>query len=265
MLLPSALSCGYTTTQPAPTRQSRPKLPSFERYDPFQRSQSPVYGLIATCRALQNMIGDRFASSATPSPSLDATLRAKPLASPFGEPTPPPTQLPAPRGCNKRRRNSFDENTQESYRNDHARAKDCHFPYDTPKRRRIVPVDIPPGLQSSDFEALAEVETPVIRTPAPTYPSPRVDLPADVNMSPISEPQPSVGAWTEDDDRLLVQTVLSKLRLSTKDWNDCARRLGKDKDSLDHRWQLLLGKGNVGLRRGIGNMDRMELDIESWQ
>jgi len=71
-------------------------------------------------------------------------------------------------------------------------------------------------------------------------------------------------AWSENDDRLLVETVLSKLNLSSSEWNDCAVRLGKDKDSLGRRWKLLLGEGNVGLRRGSRRQERVDLDIPSW-
>lgn len=269
MLLPSALSCGYTALQqPEAQRQrpSRPGLPSFERYDPCQRSHSPVYGLIASCRALQSMLGDRFASSPSPSPSpsIDATLRAGLMASPFGEPTPPPEQLPAPRGSNKRRRDTFDDEIEAQQMRHETRAETHRTLYATPKRRRIIPLEMPPGLLASDFEALTDSCLPTIRTPVPSYP-PRVELPKLHDISPLPEPQCSVSSWTENDDRLLVETVLSKLNLSTQEWNDCAQRLGKDKDSLGHRWRLLLGEGNIGLRRGIGRMSRADLDIKSWQ
>jgi predicted transcriptional regulator len=69
--------------------------------------------------------------------------------------------------------------------------------------------------------------------------------------------------WTIDDDRVLVETVLAKLQLSKRTWNDCARRLGKDKDSLGRRWRLLVDEGNVGLKRG-GRIRRTDLEIDSW-
>ena len=69
--------------------------------------------------------------------------------------------------------------------------------------------------------------------------------------------------WNWDDDRMLVEIVLEKLKLSRRDWNDCARRLGKERDSLEKRWSLLVGEGNVGLRRG-GRISRTDLDILSW-
>lgn len=264
MLLPSALSCGYTTVQPEPQRPSRPKLPSFERYDPCRRSNSPVYGLIASCRALQSMLGDRFTPSPAPSPSIDATLRARPFASPFGEPSPPPTLPPIPRGNNKRRRDDFDDDIEDKQRN-FRRTEEHNDMFATPKRRRIIPLNMPPGLMPSDFEALAESSLPTIRTPRASRYYRQIDLPMDQDIPPPLESEQSANDWTENDDRMLVETVLSKLNLSAREWNDCARRLGKDKDSLDHRWRLLLGEGNIGLRRGVGRMGRVDLDLISWQ
>jgi hypothetical protein len=75
-------------------------------------------------------------------------------------------------------------------------------------------------------------------------------------------------AWTIDDDRVLVETVLEKLQLSKRAWNDCARKLGKDKDSLGRRWRLLVDEGEVGLKKvGIrrgGRERRTGLDVGSW-
>lgn len=57
--------------------------------------------------------------------------------------------------------------------------------------------------------------------------------------------------------------ILNKLRLRQSDWAECARKLGKEKDSIGKRWAHLLGDGEVGLRRGSGeqrrgNVRRME-------
>jgi hypothetical protein len=69
--------------------------------------------------------------------------------------------------------------------------------------------------------------------------------------------------WTSDDDRRLVELVLEKLKLSKRDWNECARKMGKDNDSVGRRWKALVGEGNVGLRRGK-RMVRARID-ESWR
>lgn len=91
----------------------------------------------------------------------------------------------------------------------------------------------------------------------------QIDLPCDKEKKP-RHPQESEMGWTDADDRILVETVLSKLNLSSLEWNDCAQRLGKDKDSLGQRWRMLLCEGGVGLRRGSGRSGRPDLDIRSW-
>lgn len=50
--------------------------------------------------------------------------------------------------------------------------------------------------------------------------------------------------------------ILNKLRLRPSDWDECARELGKEKDSIGKRWAHLLGDGEVGLRRGSGKRTR---------
>ena len=48
--------------------------------------------------------------------------------------------------------------------------------------------------------------------------------------------------WTADDDRALVGMVLGKLRLSERDWAECARSLGKrDCRGVGRRWRDLVG------------------------
>lgn len=119
---------------------------------------------------------------------------------------------------------------------------------------------------ASDFEALTEATSFQQRTPRRRREPQDIEMPTteDTQSIPPSRSQDTRYSWTKNDDRLLVETVLSKLNLSSREWNDCAMRLGKDEDSLGRRWRLLLGKGNVGLRRGSGRQERMDLDIKSW-
>ena len=120
---------------------------------------------------------------------------------------------------------------------------------------------MPMGLSADDFRAL---ETPPaekedfdmpIMSPVNTY--------SDTDSAYGASPLLDDSDWTIDDDRMLVETVLEKLKLSKRDWIECAKKLGKDKDSLGRRWSLLVGEGNVGLRRG-GRISRTDLDISSW-
>ena len=235
-----------------PQRPSRPKLYSFERYIP-QRSQSPVLGLIASCRALHNIIGE--ALSPTPSPSLDTTMQYDASQNPFGNSLVQPCIPAAPRGANKRGRNEFEEDEESPMSVDQQQTS-----FTTPKRRRIIPLEIPPGLQASDYEALSDNNL-LSRSskPAPM----EIDLPRSTTNRPPHLPEAGI-SWSDADDRLLVETVLSKLNLSSSEWNECAARLGKDKDSLGQRWRMLLCEGDVGLRRGLGRRGRLNLDILRW-
>jgi hypothetical protein len=119
---------------------------------------------------------------------------------------------------------------------------------------------MPLGLSADDFRAL---ETPAeeVELDMPTA-SPHARH-SDEDSAYGSSPSPDDGEWTDADDRVLVETVLEKLKLSKREWNDCAKILGKDRDNLERRWSLLVGEGNVGLRRG-GRISRTNLDISSW-
>jgi len=119
---------------------------------------------------------------------------------------------------------------------------------------------MPMGLSADDFRAL-EPPTEEIELDLPVT-SPRAHLSDDDSAYGSSPPVEDM-EWDEDNDRILVEAVLEKLKLSKRDWNDCARRLGKDRDTLGRRWSLLVGEGSVGLRRGR-KISRTDLDISSW-
>jgi hypothetical protein len=273
MLLPSALPCDTQTTHIY--KPVRPKLASSAPYRPVQQAQNAAANLIASCRALQAILGNAPVPARlhTPPPSRrpfqhspQTALRKEWRAtSPIGQST---SKLEAlnyapPRGLNKRRRNEFEDDDMPDTSEE---KENFERIYVTPKRLRKAPLLMPLGLSAEDFEALGEPSTvPAARN-------------TEVSLPPRGSPQPRAshdhdedsprscdefGNWTTDDDRLLVETVLEKLKLSKREWNECARRLGKDKDSLGKRWKMLVGGGNVGLRRG-GRLRRTDLDIESW-
>ncbi|RLM00929.1 hypothetical protein CFD26_108777 [Aspergillus turcosus] len=286
MLLPSALSCDMrrpsTRSRFTPNRLFSTPPPSDNDYFPSSN------GLLGTCRALQSLLGG---SPAPPS------RRAKPerLQSPFHlpsstsstsstRPRKPKTQTrarpsspkrsPRPsRGANKR--------TRASYEADSDADSEAHTPrarYSTPKRRRYVPYDLPLGLSQSDFYSLNSPPTTQsppspaqrrqqelcdeVRAPLPPSPSPSSQSQFDPDAALPSIEESGPDSWTSEDDRQLVEVVLEKFQLSKRDWDDCARRLGKDQDSVGRRWEALIGEGNVGLRRGL-RMVRGRLD-ESW-
>lgn len=135
-----------------------------------------------------------------------------------------------PRGLNKRRRAADDEMARES--NDESSGDEyshtdpqIHIP-STPKRMRFAPEALPLGLERSDFDVLA--------------PAPAVEGETDADGE--------TEEWTTEEDRVLVELVLEKLKLTKSDWQDCARSLGRDRGSVGKRWRSLMGAGDVGLK-----------------
>lgn len=120
----------------------------------------------------------------------------------------------------------------------------------TPKRRRrVAPEILPLGLERSDFHTLrlAEMEK--------TGDDSTFVFSAGGNSQPVErkivrdEEQEKGGEeWSTEEDRMLVELVLEKLKLTKSDWQDCARSLGKDRGSVGKRWKSLMGAGEVGLK-----------------
>jgi hypothetical protein len=110
----------------------------------------------------------------------------------------------------------------------------------TPKRRRLAPEILPLGLERSDFHTLhLQSVTSSQKNILPSVNNP------DSQLQPGDERD---GEWTTEEDRLLVELVLEKLKLTKSDWQDCARSLGKDRGSVGKRWKSLMGNGDVGLK-----------------
>jgi hypothetical protein len=171
-----------------------------------------------------------------------------------------------PRGANKRRRSETDSDDEDKENSG----------FSTPKRQRRVPLAMPLGLTAHDFKSLeppslshSPISLPDASPPPPATGREYPDSAYGSSSPSSSKEDTDAMAWTIDDDRVLVETVLEKLQLSKRAWNDCARRLGKDKDSLGRRWRLLVDEGEVGLkklkvgRRG-GRERRVGLDVGSW-
>ena len=177
--------------------------------------------------------------SQLPSPP---TTHAEP-ASPFklrlrarGSTAPSPRKItkraPAqpPRGINKRRRALADDmsrETAEAEVEDDNGAEEGARP-STPKRMRRAPEVLPLGLERADFQSLRGPEADEAEAEA--------------------EEAAKVEEWSTEEDRLLVELVLEKLKLTKSDWQDCARSLGKDRGSVGRRWKSLMGAGEVGLK-----------------
>lgn len=253
MLLPSALPCeaAKSTLNHPPIR---PTLRSLGPYQPLQPAEVlPHTPIQSSCRALQAILGGSLvAPPRMPNPQDRARTTRGPLqprqhnarVSKSSQLKPQP-----PRGRNKRRRDEYEQENSDGMEmeEDCLEEEDVKRCQTTPKRRRRIPLAMPLGLTSEDF---LSIDSPKGEEP--------LDMPRTVHGDVDDE-----SGWTTDDDCILVQLVLEKLKLSNHQWNECARVLGRDKDSLGKRWRLLVGEGNVGLRRGK-RISRPDLDIMSW-
>ena len=162
-----------------------------------------------------------------------------------------------PRGANKRRRADDDEMGRDDSDSEADISSDLDIGAadqqevpsgpSTPKRARIAPEQLPLGLERSDFHDVHLLEKSNDDDAAEqTKPGTDVEVGADGEH------------WSTEDDRILVELVLDKLKLSKTEWEDCARSLGKDHDSVGKRWKSLMLHGDVGLKtRGAGRRARL--------
>ncbi|KAH8675876.1 hypothetical protein BX600DRAFT_453781 [Xylariales sp. PMI_506] len=258
MLLPSALSC--ESSQPPVTRLQSALFAS-PPASPPSATHSAIGNIFTTCRALQSMLTTPATTSTYTIPSVPTALDQLPTP-PMTHATLPPLKLrlrsrkpessgdvtarkrivkrsAPPRGMNKRRRTLEDDMGRDddidsdldidSVEND----EDHHAAGPrTPKRARLAPEVIPLGLGRSDYHDLHVNAEPEEAT----------DGGEEVEIETDGE------AWSTEDDRILVELVLEKLKLSKTDWQDCARSLGKDRSSIGRRWKSLMVNGDIGLK-----------------
>ncbi|OQE19477.1 hypothetical protein PENSTE_c015G06981 [Penicillium steckii] len=273
MLLPSALPCDV--------RRSSRFTPSrlFATPPPTDQGNPTGNGLLGTCRALQSLLNGSGSPAPSPRRSMKPQRLQSPLpintprrstrsrkvarpASPRQTPppitlatTPPPPPSAPARGANKRRR-TIDDEGSDSDNEMNRRNRPS-----TPKRQRHVPYDLPLGLSSTDFYSL---HSPPITQSPPSPAQRRLDqrlqefgarVDPDAPLPSIEEPdapssQPSADDWSAEEDQRLLEVVLEKFRLSQKEWDDCARLIGRRNTSdVGRRWHSLVGEGRVGLRR----------------
>lgn len=127
------------------------------------------------------------------------------------------------------------DNDEESEAEGSGGAEEMEAPQ-TPKRARIAPEAMPLGLARGDYHDLHLRER---------------DSQQGLGISVERSEETTVGVseeWTAEDDRILVELVLEKLKLTKSDWQDCARSLGKDKHGVGRRWKSLVVNGEVGLK-----------------
>ncbi|KAH8203613.1 hypothetical protein TruAng_002246 [Truncatella angustata] len=260
MLLPSALSC-----EPAqrPVSRLAPSLFSSPPASPPTNAFSGINNIMNSCRALHSMLAP--APIITSSNDDDIPRRASQLPTPpLAHATiPSPMKLrlrtrraetnpevigrkkivkrtAPPRGANKRCRAAEDEMgrdddidsdldidaTESSEEAQSSRPR-------TPKRARIAPEFVPLGLDRSDFHDLHRASP---ESAEHGKVGEEVEVEADGEQ------------WSTEEDRILVELILEKLKLTKNDWQDCARSLGKDRSSVGRRWKSLMVNGDVGLK-----------------
>lgn len=109
---------------------------------------------------------------------------------------------------------------------------------------RLAPEVLPLGLERSDFHSLHLQNIEAAAANGADDDMPVLDSVETENIPN----QETSEEWTTEEDRLLVELVLEKLRLTKSEWQDCARSLGKDRGSVGKRWRSLMANGDVGLK-----------------
>ncbi|RYP54683.1 hypothetical protein DL768_000619 [Monosporascus sp. mg162] len=254
MLMPSALSCDSSHHPPATRLQS--SLFASPPSSPPASAQSTIGNIFNSCRALQAILTTTTAPddssrgpSSLPTPPLShAALPAPAPAAPMklrlrsskknanGEllPRKKVIKRAPPRGVNKRRRALDDDMGHDDSGSD--AEYDEELP-STPKRARIAPEVLPLGLERSDFHGLQEGNS----QESGNSEGADVEVEADDTE------------WSKEDDQVLVELVLEKLKLSKSDWEEIGKSFGnignrKDRSSCGRRWKTLMANGDIGLK-----------------
>ncbi|KAK8126162.1 uncharacterized protein PG998_001921 [Apiospora kogelbergensis] len=243
MLMPSALSCD--SSRPPMTRLQSALFAS-PPASPPTTAQSTIDNIFTTCRSLQSML--TAPAMATTNNQTSNTPRQLPTPPMAHASLPPPLKLrlrshksdansdgvarkrvvkrTAPsRGMNKRRRATEDDMGRDN--------------------------DIDSDLDIDASENNSGAEEGASAFPRPATPK-RARSRARENNEEMTSSEAEFEAggemWSTEDDRILVELVLEKLKLSKSDWQDCARSLGKDRSSIGRRWKSLMVNGDVGLK-----------------
>ncbi|OAA63949.1 MYB-like protein [Cordyceps fumosorosea ARSEF 2679] len=248
MLLPSALPCDRSGRGMVSPPASPPKLSTTVTFAAPPTSCFTLQSLMASAAAEHQAQQQQLDHGYNYNQQHDSHAQHH-LQSYFGgallpqpPPTPPTAHAPSPmklrlrtnfredgpRGIVKRtapprHKRTLSSESSSSSSSDREKTPE---PPTTPKRSRIAPERMPLGLARADFHNLHEASTP-----------------------PPFQDDSSAAEWTTEDDGILVELVLEKLKLSKADWQDCARSLGKDRHALARRWKSLVLNDDVGLKR----------------
>ncbi|KAI0541589.1 hypothetical protein GGR58DRAFT_456593 [Xylaria digitata] len=259
MLMPSALSSCELSHPPVTRLQS--SLFASPPASPPTTPQTTIGTIFHSCRALQSMLR-------TP-PPMPAQIESFPTllpTPPMGHAPFPPIKMrlrprpqntngdrdqrlkirkrttAPPRSVNKRRRATEDDigrddDVDSDLDINNADAEELEDTRQTtptpttPKRARIAPVDLPRGLERSDFHVLHE----------PTEEESRKE-------GTGVEEEEDGERWSLEDDRVLVELIFEKLKLSKSEWQECARKVGKSENGVERRWRTLTRNGDIGVK-----------------
>ncbi|KAK6522280.1 hypothetical protein TWF281_002844 [Arthrobotrys megalospora] len=142
---------------------------------------------------------------------------------------------------NKRKRNHSSTSTPPTD-SECSTPRQLH-PFSTPAQL-VTPTICPPApkIESSLFHGDSDDE--LLDDPFVTPKRTRLRGPASKR---ISTTRRNLGPWSEEEDKQLVGMVLAKMRLSERDWAECANTIGRDGLSVGQRWKDLVEAGSVGL------------------
>ncbi len=151
-----------------------------------------------------------------------------------------------PRGINKRRRSVDDDMGRDDSSSDEDPEEEHPRP-STPKRARIAPEVLPLGLERSDFHGLQEGSSTTTTTTTTTAQDVGTTEGTEVEVEADGE------GWSKEDDQVLVELVLEKLKLSKSDWEEIGKSFGnlgsrRDRSSCGRRWKTLMASGDIGLK-----------------
>lgn len=99
----------------------------------------------------------------------------------------------------------------------------------TPKRSRIAPEQLPLGLDASDFHTVHQGD-----------PELQQQLEQQKGTGTGVERNKDGELWSVEDDKILLELVLAKIKLNPSEWDECASVMGRDGRSLDRRWKTLI-------------------------
>lgn len=273
MLLPSAFGCdssGPVTRYQSSNFNSHSLLAS----PPLSPQSTTATTIFSTCRALQSMLStpnqlpNPLPSPPTTYSAMPTKLRLRARKTDNISPSVPRRKItkravPAARGENKRCRADDDEMAEagSELNEDENENTSVMMEHEleqrrpsTPKRQRIAPEVLPLGLERSDYHTLHLQQAISASQPQPQPLPLSIQYPViDFLQSRFQESNESreekEEEWTNEDDRMLVELVLEKLKLSKSEWQDCARSLGRERGNVGRRWKSLVGAGEIGVRR----------------